>query len=148
MLSRLDWVLNELDGAMPHGDALFRIRLTLYFFDIYKTGAKKSRDFMKLSPTVFDILLCLHSGPTHGYAIIKTVHERGGPALPASLLYTVLPKMIDANLIEEAPAPADNTDNRRRYYRLTQKGQKSLIEENDRRLQEAQKNNDILRGQA
>jgi len=91
-----------------------------------------------LSEAAFDILLSLARGPLHGYAMIQSIEElREGRTMQPGLLYTTLPKLLDASWVELAPTPAENTDKRRRYYRLTQSGQKALAAEADRRVIQA-----------
>ena len=104
---------------------------------------------MTISPAAFDILLSLNSGPSHGYAMIKSIQERRGekPMQPG-LLYTTIPKLLTAKLIEEVPAPASNTDARRRYYQLTGLGRQTLAQEAERLLAQAQKISDITKGVA
>lgn len=93
-----------------------------------------------LSEAAFDILLSLARGPLHGYAMIQAIEElRDGRSMQPGLLYTTLPKLLDAGWVEPAPIPADNTDKRRRYYRLTQLGQTTLAVEADRRVGQAQR---------
>ena len=78
-----------------------------------------------MTPQVFHILLSLADGDRHGYAIIGDVRERTNDEvrLTASTLYAALKRLLDDGLIEERPAPAGDTDPRRRYYRLTRDGQ-------------------------
>ena len=102
---------------------------------------------MSISPAAFDILLSLHAGPSHGYAMIKAIQEhRGEKPMQPGLLYTTLPKLLEARLIEEVGAPVGSTDARRRYYQLTGQGQQVLAQEADRMLQQAQKINTLVRG--
>jgi DNA-binding PadR family transcriptional regulator len=42
--------------------------------------------------------------------------------LTASTLYAALKRLLDESLIEELDPPRDETDPRRRYYRLTRAG--------------------------
>lgn len=87
---------------------------------------------MNLSQAAFDILLALAQGPSHGYAMIKSITNlRGGDAIQPGLLYTTLPKLIDAGLIKEIEPPASG-DARRRYYAITAAGKKELILETER----------------
>lgn len=93
-----------------------------------------------LSESAFDILLSLASGPKHGYSMVQEIGKvREGRTMQPGLLYTTLPKLIQAGLIELAEAPADNTDKRRRYYRLTQNGSLSVRAEAARRVDQAKK---------
>jgi DNA-binding PadR family transcriptional regulator len=79
-----------------------------------------------LTPAMFQVLLALADGDKHGYAIIKEVARRthGRVRLRAGTLYTVLRRFDADGLIAEAderPDPALD-DERRRYYRLTERG--------------------------
>ena len=77
--------------------------------------------FLPLTPQVFQILLSLADGPSHGYAIITDIAERtsGEIRLTASTLYDALARLLDQGLIEEL---ADEPGGRRRSYRLTSLG--------------------------
>jgi len=79
-------------------------------------------------PTVtFHILMAVAAGDRHGYAIIQDVAERTGNRLRlgAGTLYRSLERMLRQGLIEETgdrPAP-EIDDERRRYYRITRRGE-------------------------
>ena len=75
-----------------------------------------------LTPVEFHILLSLADDDRHGYAILQDVSERTGEQLRTGTLYTVIKRMLDGGWIEETPAPRGETDERRRYYRLTPVG--------------------------
>lgn len=77
-----------------------------------------------MTPQVFQILLALADHDLHGYAIIKEIADRTGGQLrlTASTLYAALKRLLDDGLIEELDPPRDETDPRRRYYRLTRAG--------------------------
>jgi len=89
-----------------------------------------------MTTQVFQILLSLADGPRHGYAIIADIRERTNNEvqLTASTLYDALARLVDQSLIEAAPAPADadSTDSRRRYYQLTDAGRAAAEEESAR----------------
>jgi DNA-binding PadR family transcriptional regulator len=92
--------------------------------------------FLPLTPTMFQILVALADGEKHGYAIIKEVDRRteGTVVLRTGTLYTALKRFVDDGLVEETaerPDPALD-DERRRYYRLTDKGRKVALAEADR----------------
>ncbi len=96
--------------------------------------------FPPLSEAAFDILLSLVNGPLHGYAMIQAIEAtRQGRTMQAGLLYTTLPKLLDAGWVEETAAPAGNTDKRRRFYRLTPPGHATLVAEAQRRVGQAQR---------
>ena len=78
--------------------------------------------FLPLKPDAFEILLALEDAELHGYAMLKVL-EAHGIALPASLLYRKLRRMMEEGLVEESAAPrGPDVDARRRYYRLTALG--------------------------
>jgi DNA-binding PadR family transcriptional regulator len=84
-----------------------------------------------LSPAVFAILLSLSEGEKHGYAMMKDAikPEFGAITLGPGTLYGTVDRLIRDQLIEEST----NSDHeRRRYYRLTQHGLKSLTAEMER----------------
>ena len=89
-----------------------------------KTPDVAAETFVPLSPQVFQILLSLHEGARHGYAIIQDVSTRTGGQmrLTASTLYDAIARLVDSRLIEPSEAPSDETDTRRRYYRMSPLG--------------------------
>jgi DNA-binding PadR family transcriptional regulator len=81
-------------------------------------------EHLPLSPLAYRILLALAEGDKHGYAILKHVGASQGPRPSASTLYAVIERLEDDGWIEESsdrPEPALD-DERRRYYRLTDRG--------------------------
>jgi DNA-binding PadR family transcriptional regulator len=89
-----------------------------------------------LTPAMHHILLALLRGDLHGYAIMQEIEKitDGSMRLGPGTLYTNLPKLVDAKLVEESAHRDDNDDERRRYYRLTSAGRAAVLEET-RRLQ-------------
>jgi DNA-binding PadR family transcriptional regulator len=89
---------------------------------------------MALTPLTFQILLALADEPRHGYGIIKEIEGRDGPGTAPSTgaLYLALQRMGAAGLVEDAPSPEDETDQRRRYYRLSPQGRSVAHEESAR----------------
>lgn len=83
----------------------------------------------------FQILLALVDAPRHGYGIIKEVEDRFGEAAAPSTgaLYLALQRMEGEGAIEPCDAPPDETDVRRKYYRLTAHG-RELARSESRRL--------------
>ena len=76
------------------------------------------------------MLLSLSIKERHGYEILKYVeaNSEGRVRLGPGTLYTTLKRMLDAGLISELldrPEP-ENDDARRRYYKLTPRGQAEL----------------------
>ncbi len=86
---------------------------------------------IRLTPVFFHILLSVVAASRHGYAIMQDVQQRTGGAVqlgPGSL-YWAIKRLVDAKLLEATGAPAKEADSRRRYYRLTQFGRKTLRQE-------------------
>jgi DNA-binding PadR family transcriptional regulator len=84
----------------------------------------------------FLVLLALADQPRHGLAILDRVLEasQGEVRLGPGTLYGTLQKLVAARLIVEAPDAPEraHTDPRRRYYRLTPKGERELAREASR----------------
>jgi DNA-binding PadR family transcriptional regulator len=80
--------------------------------------------FLPLTPVAFEILLALADGEQHGYRIMQEVNARSGGAviLHAGTLYRALARLLEQELIEELAARPAEDDERRRYYRLTDRG--------------------------
>jgi DNA-binding PadR family transcriptional regulator len=96
--------------------------------------------YLPLTPPMFQLLLALADGDKHGYAIIKEVHRRtnGRIRLGAGTLYALIRRFADDGLIiecDERPDPSLD-DERRRYYRLSERGRAVAIAE-AKRMEEA-----------
>lgn len=90
----------------------------------------------KLDPlpsAAFQILLSLAEGDLHGYAIMRQVEEQtnGRMRLGPGTLYSSIQALLEEGLIEEIDSKP-NTDERRRYYRLSQSGRKLARSEAER----------------
>ena len=95
--------------------------------------------YLPLTTAGFQVLLSLADGEKHGYAIAKEVKRRtvGRVQLRPATLYTVLKRFLADALIDETierPDPALD-DERRRYYRLTDRGRR-VLEAEAKRLEE------------
>lgn len=95
-----------------------------------------------LTPAVFNILLSLHDGEKHGYAIMMDVeaNTQGEVKMGPGTLYGSIKRMLEAGLIEESgerPDP-EMDDQRRRYYRLTGAGQRVVRMEAERLARQVQ----------
>jgi DNA-binding PadR family transcriptional regulator len=95
---------------------------------------------MTLTPAMFAILLALHAGPRHGYALMDDVDSLTGGVItlgPATL-YRSLQRLRVDGLIEEldeghpAEAAQDRRAERRRSYRITAAGRAATTAEADR----------------
>lgn len=84
----------------------------------------------QLSQSEFYILLSLAIKNRHGYEIMKQVEQDSSKKvlLGPGTLYGSIKRMLQSNLIEEIAG--DNP--RRKYYKLTKNGRKSLSSELER----------------
>lgn len=84
---------------------------------------EEHRKLLPLTPAVFFILFALADGEKHGYAIMQQVAvlSDGQFRMGPGTLYTTIQRLVEFSLIEEIPA-ANESDTRRRYYRLTKAG--------------------------
>ena len=101
-----------------------------------KTIERPAEEFLPLTPAVFHILVALANGEAHGYAIMQSVAQRsmGSVRLGAGTLYGAIGRLLHDALIEESgerPDP-EMDDSRRRYYRLTDLGERVLAAETKR----------------
>jgi DNA-binding PadR family transcriptional regulator len=87
-----------------------------------------------MTPAVIHVLLALAGGARHGYAILKDVQRQTASRLRfgPGTIYGTLQRLMDAGWVEEVTAPASDTDERRRYYRMTRSGREALKVELDR----------------
>src|SRR5215468_10680927 len=95
----------------------------------------KPDSLLPLPTAVFHILIALADRDRHGYSIMQDVATRtsGKVKLSPGTLYSSVRRMLEQGLIEElseVPDP-DNTDERRRYYRLTRFGRRAAAAEVD-----------------
>lgn len=83
-------------------------------------------DFLPLPVATFHILLALADDDRHGYGILQEVEARTGGdlRLSAGTLYRSIQRMLEQGLLIETRTrpPADEDDERRRYYRITPLG--------------------------
>jgi DNA-binding PadR family transcriptional regulator len=89
-----------------------------------------------LTPAMFHILLALATGDRHGYGIMQEVAAQTGGKLRLGpgTLYGAVKRMLAAGWIEELDERPDPVldDQRRRYYRLTDRGRRTLQGEAER----------------
>ncbi|MGE0549389.1 MAG: PadR family transcriptional regulator [Kofleriaceae bacterium] len=88
-----------------------------------------SKDLVAASATPL-LLSILSKGPSYGYAIIQEVRELSGGELAWSegMLYPVLHRLADQELIEAYEDVGEN-GRKRRYYRLRPEGRRALVAE-------------------
>lgn len=99
-------------------------------------------EFLPLTPAVFNILLVLADGEKHGYGIMLEVeaNTKGQVLMGPGTLYGSIKRMLQADLIEETDerADPDMDDQRRRYYKLTNLGRRTLRMEAERLASQVQ----------
>ena len=97
---------------------------------------RNPQDMLPLTPAVFHILLALADGEKHGYAIMQEVETLtdGKIRLGPGTLYGSIKRLLAGGLIEESDERPDPEldDERRRYYRLTDFGQRIASAEAER----------------
>lgn len=85
---------------------------------------------VSLTPAVLHILLALADGERHGYGIMQEIVQFTGGTftLGPGTLYRSIKQMLEQGLIAETETRADPAldDERRRYYKLTGKGEGAL----------------------
>jgi DNA-binding PadR family transcriptional regulator len=93
-----------------------------------------ANDIRPVSHAALRILLALADGERHGYALMQELRSDGlGSALGPGSLYRTIEQLVHAKLIAESSgASSDSTDERRRYFRLTQAGRRALASEAER----------------
>ena len=88
-----------------------------------------------LSRSAFLVLLALADRARHGLAIVDRIDDttNGRVKMGPGTLYGTLQKLQAAGLIRETTQPPDpdDHDTRRRYYRLTPRGERVLRAEAD-----------------
>ena len=102
-------------------------------------ASREPEAFLPLTPAVFHILLALADSERHGYGIMRDIAERtqGTVRMGPGTLYGTIKRMLEDELIVESdlrPDPALD-DQRRRYYRLTDSGQRAARAEAERLAQ-------------
>lgn len=81
---------------------------------------------LPLTPAAFHILLALADGDKHGYAIMQevTALSAGQVRLGPGSLYGTIKRLLADGWITEVDDRPDDGAERRRYYRLTELGQR------------------------
>ena len=92
--------------------------------------------FLPLPHLPLHILLALATeAPLHGWAVIKRIKEmtEGRTAPSSGSLYLAMVRLEERGLLEQVDTPVEESDQRRRYYRLSGFG-RSVLELESRRL--------------
>jgi len=91
-----------------------------------------------LTATDWHVLVALVDGHLHGYAIMKAVERDSGGVVSAGIgsLYRILSRLMTKGFVDEVDSPEDApTETRgraRRYYRLTDEGNRAVRQESIR----------------
>lgn len=82
---------------------------------------------LPVPPAEFRVLLALLDGAKHGHAIKLDIRARtdGRVDMGPGTLYGAIKRLVEREWISEVEAPADETDERRRYYALTDVGRRA-----------------------
>ena len=91
--------------------------------------------FLPLPHLPFHILLAVVGQEAmHGWAVIKRIEEiTDGKTCPSTgSLYLAMGRLQERGLLEEASAPPKETDERRRFYRISALGRRVLSAESQR----------------
>jgi|SRR5690242_16515366 DNA-binding PadR family transcriptional regulator len=94
-----------------------------------------ARDHLPLKPIDLELLLALAGEERHGYGLVQEIaaHTDGLVTLDPGNLYRVIKRLMESGLIAEAGhRHADDSGERRRYYRMTALGGRVLAAELDR----------------
>ena len=86
---------------------------------------------LPLKTEVLWLLMSLNGREGHGYGLMQDVEarSRGQVRIQTGALYRILHRMEDDGVVAIADSPADETDTRRRYYRITDFGRAVLAAE-------------------
>ncbi len=84
------------------------------------------QSFLPLTNLAFHTLVALAEEDRHGYAIIKDIEDRTDRQLSvrSGALYTAIPRLLEVGLVDNASIPDHGpaSDQRRKYYRITELG--------------------------
>ena len=89
---------------------------------------KNPGKFLPLTEATYYILISLHE-PLHGYGIMQNVEQisNGEVKLGPGTLYGAIGKLEKQGLIKKVENANDQPSERRKYYKLTDLGQKVVI---------------------
>ena len=84
------------------------------------------QSFLPLTNLAFHTLVALAEEDRHGYAIIKDIESRTDRQLSvrSGALYTAIQRLLEVGLVDNASIPdrGPESDQRRKYYRITELG--------------------------
>ncbi len=96
----------------------------------------RTDEFLPLKPVDLELLLALASEDRHGYGLVQEIsaHTNGLIVLDPGTLYRVIKRLLATGLVAEAGqrTAGDESDERRRYYRITPLGGRVLAAELER----------------
>ena len=86
---------------------------------------------LELTPAMFQILLALAEGDSHGYAIMQATHESAGSSrrLGPGTIYGTLERLEEKGFVRELDGESHSTGRRRRSFELLPAGEHALRSE-------------------
>lgn len=107
-----------------------------------------SKKYDPLTESYYYILLCLYKNPNHGYGIMQQTKELSNDRVKigSGTMYTAVSKMIKKGWIKDSDI-ANEQDDRRRTYEITQEGIEVLHFEIER-LKELIKSAELVKSQS
>ena len=98
------------------------------------------RELLPLKPFVFQILVSLLDGETHGWGLLRALEARDQRRILPGHLYRQLEAMVDEGLIDERPEPSRSPNRAvkeeglrgappRRFFRLSAFGRRVALAE-------------------
>lgn len=99
-----------------------------------RTQSVDPESYLPLKPVEQLILMVLSAGDRHGYGIRQDILDTTGGrvSIEAGNLYRHIRGLEEGQLVDEAPAPRTESDERRIYYRLSPLGRRVLAAEMQR----------------
>lgn len=94
---------------------------------------ESAKELLPLTEAFYYILVVLHAGDAHGYAMMQDVEQlsAGRVRIGAGTLYTALSVLQKKGLIDYSPL-TDGADSRRKLYTVTETGRIVLQAEMER----------------
>lgn len=110
--------------------------LEIWGREMERTGQEVG-NFLPLNHSEHYILLVLGVKPRHGYEIMKEIEQEFGMGFKQGTIYGALGRMLKSGLIEESDSQVDEAldGTRRRYFRVTELGERVLEAERQRQKQ-------------
>jgi DNA-binding PadR family transcriptional regulator len=112
---------------MLRAPALRHYSIVIRYIEERYMPTESPGNLIPLMPSAFHILLAVTDSEMHGYAIMQEVERLTGGKLKLGpgTLYGAIKRLLADSLIEESDEGPDlELDDERRYYRLTNRGER------------------------